>query len=102
MLEPPLGAAAATDRLHGHRAAPRGLRGPARKILPQGWRGYSRPVRSARAAAWTRPDTPSLRKMLLTRTPAVLGLMYSSAPIWALVRPAASSRSTASSRPVSP
>jgi hypothetical protein len=33
--------------------------------------------------------------MLLTCTLAVLGLMYSSAAIWALVRPAASSRSTA-------
>ena len=40
--------------------------------------------------------------MLLTCTPAVFGLMYSSAPISALVRPAASSRSTASSRSVSP
>ena len=40
--------------------------------------------------------------MLVTCTLAVLGLMYSSAPIWALVRPAASSRSTASSRLVSP
>jgi len=40
--------------------------------------------------------------MLLTCTLAVPGLMYSSAPIWASVHPAASSRSTASSRPVSP
>ena len=54
------------------------------------------------AAAWTRPETPSLRKMLLTCTLAVLVLMYSSAPIWGLVRPAASSRSTVSSRSVSP
>jgi len=43
-----------------------------------------------------------LCRMLLTCTPAVVGLMYSSAPICALVRPAASSRSTASSRAVSP
>jgi hypothetical protein len=40
--------------------------------------------------------------MLETWTLAVLVLMYSSAPIWALVRPAAISWSTASSRPVSP
>jgi hypothetical protein len=32
----------------------------------------------------------------------VLALMYSSAPIWGLVRPVASSRSTVSSRSVSP
>src|SRR5690348_10380962 len=36
-----------------------------------------------------RLETPSLRRMLLTCTLAVLGLMYSSAAIWALVRPAA-------------
>jgi hypothetical protein len=33
---------------------------------------------------------------------AVFGLMYNSAPIWALMRPAAAARSTVSSRPVSP
>jgi len=40
--------------------------------------------------------------MLLTCTLAVLGLMYSSAPIWAFVRPAAISRRTSTSRLVSP
>ena len=54
-----------------------------------------RPARSAVAAACARPLTPSLRKMLLTCTLAVLGLMNSSAPIWAFVRPAASNRRTA-------
>ena len=53
--------------------------------------------RSARGAACTRPETPSLRRMLVTWTLAVLGLIYSSAPISALVRPAVSRRSTSSS-----
>jgi hypothetical protein len=40
--------------------------------------------------------------MLVTCTLAVFGLMNSSAPIWALVRPVASNCSTTSSRLVSP
>ena len=41
----------------------------------QGGGEASRPARSAMAAAWTRLETPSLRKMLLTWTLAVLALM---------------------------
>jgi hypothetical protein len=41
----------------------------------QGGGGVSRPARSAMAAAWTRLETPSLRKMLVMCTLAVLVLM---------------------------
>ena len=52
-------------------------------------------ARSTTAAACTRPVTPNLRKMLVTCTPAVRGLMNNPAPICALVHPVASSQSTA-------
>src|SRR5262249_16803026 len=65
-----------------------------------GWWVPRSPARSARAAACTRLVTASLRKMLVTCTAAVDRLMNSSPAIWALLRPAATSRSTASSRPV--
>src|SRR5262249_17804450 len=77
-------------------------------VFFSGPRGLSRPRGgtgggcAGRAAGCTRFDTPSLRRMLVTWTPAVLGLMYSSAPICALVRPVTSRRSTTSSRSVSP
>src|SRR5215469_4844604 len=64
--------------------------------------GSRSPARSASAAAWTRPETPSLRRIFVTCTPAVRWLMKSSAPIWVLVRPLLTRRSTASSRGVSP
>ena len=60
------------------------------------------PLRWAMAAAWTRLVAWSLRRMLVTWTLAVFGLMYSRAPIWALVRPSTSSRRTSSSRSVRP
>jgi len=60
------------------------------------------PLRWAIAAAWTRLVAWSLRRIEVTWTLAVLGLMYSRAPIWALVRPSTSSRRTSSSRSVRP
>lgn len=57
-----------------------------------------RPRLCAAAAASPRLARPSLARMCDTCTPAVRGLMKSSAPICRLVRPAARSRSTSSSR----
>ena len=54
------------------------------------------------AAASVRLAAPSLARMFETCTLAVLGAMKSSAPISLLLCPAASSRSTSSSRAVSP
>jgi hypothetical protein len=64
--------------------------------------GQSRPRRWAMAAASTRPAAPSLARMLETCTPTVLGLMNNAWAIWRLLRPAATSASTSTSRGVRP
>ena len=58
----------------------------------------TRPAWKAALAASVRDATPSLPRMFETWTPAVFSLMNSSVPIWRLVRPAATSWSTSSSR----
>ena len=56
----------------------------------------------ATAAASTRPDTPSLDRMLPTWTPTVFWLMNRRSPISRFVRPAAMSRRTSRSRGLRP
>jgi hypothetical protein len=78
----------------------RARRGPAASAGAGGQAVGSRPSVCARPAASTRRLARSLRRMLETCTPAVLGLMYRVAAISRLVCPRLRSSSTASSRGV--
>ena len=60
--------------------------------------GSVSPSRIATAAASTRPDTPSLERMLPTWTPTVFWLMNRRSPISRFVRPSAISARTSRSR----
>ena len=60
--------------------------------------GYRRCRRCAKALASTRLAVPVLAKMLVTCLATVLELMTRASAIWGLLRPAARSRRTSSSR----
>src|SRR5581483_483578 len=61
----------------------------------------SAPDRSTHAAIWARERAPSLPRMFSTCRSTVRSLMTSSAPIWRLVSPSATSAATSHSRAVS-